>query len=131
MFETLYMYNMLDGTMIPLIADGDYAWNDARTEITVKIKATAKWSDGTAITANDVAYTFDTNVKLGNAKGNGYKPYIDSVTAIDDSTLLIKAKLTDDGKAVNLKCKCHGECYVVQKLGSRRWKPVPIMMPPR
>ena len=117
MFETLYMYNMLDGTMIPLIADGDYAWNDARTEITVKIKATAKWSDGTAITANDVAYTFDTNVKLGNAKGNGYKPYIDSVTAIDDSTLLIKAKLTDDGKAVNpLQMICYlGECYVVQK----------------
>ena len=43
MFETLYMYNMLDGTMKPLIADGDYVWNDAHTEITVKIKPAAKW----------------------------------------------------------------------------------------
>ena len=37
MFETLYMYNMLDGSMTPLLADGDYTWNDARTEITCKI----------------------------------------------------------------------------------------------
>lgn len=117
MFETLYMYNMLDGSLTPLIADGNYVWNDAHTEITVKIKPAAKWSDGTAITANDVAYTFETNVKLGNAKGNGYKPYIDSVTAVDDSTILIKAKLTDAGVAVNpLQLVCFvEECYVVQK----------------
>ena len=117
MFETLYMYNMLDGSLSPLIADGNYVWNDAHTEITVKIKPAAKWSDGTPITANDVAYTFDTNVKLGNAKGNGYKPYIESVTAVDDSTVLIKAKLTDAGVAVNpLQLVCFvEECYVVQK----------------
>ena len=117
MFETLYMYNMLDGSLKPMIADGDYVWNDAHTEITVKIKPAAKWSDGTPITAQDVAYTFDTNVKLGNAKGNGYKPYVDSVTAVDDKTVLIKAKLTDAGVAVNpLQLICFlEECYVVQK----------------
>ena len=117
MFETLYMYNMLDGSLSPLIADGDYVWNDAHTEITVKIKPAAKWSDGTPITAADVAYTYETNVKLGNAKGNGYKPYVDSVTAVDDSTVLIKAKLTDAGVAVNpLQLVCFiEECYVVQK----------------
>ena len=117
MFETLYMYNMLDGTLKPLIADGDYVWNDAHTEMTVKIKPAAKWSDGTPITAADVAYTYETNVKLGNAKGNGYKPYVDSVTAVDDHTVLIKAKLTEDGVAVNpLQLVCFvEECYVVQK----------------
>jgi peptide/nickel transport system substrate-binding protein len=117
MFETLYMYTMLDGSLTPLIADGDVVWNDAHTEMTVKIKPAAKWSDGTAITAEDVAYTFETNVKLGNAKGNGYKPYIDSVTALDANTVLIKAKLTDEGTAVNpLQLVCFvEECYVVQK----------------
>ncbi len=117
MFETLYMFNLLDGSLTPLIADGDYMWNDAHTEMTVKIKPAAKWSDGTAITAEDVAYTFDTNVKLGNAKGNGYKPYIDSVTAVDAQTVLIKAKLTDEGTAVNpLQLVCFiEECYVIQK----------------
>lgn len=28
--------NMLDGKVYPLLADGDYAWNDARTEITFR-----------------------------------------------------------------------------------------------
>ena len=47
MFETLYMYNPLDGKLYPLLADGDYVWNDEMTELTVKIKPAAKWSDGT------------------------------------------------------------------------------------
>jgi peptide/nickel transport system substrate-binding protein len=47
MFETLYLYNMMDGKSYPLLADGDPVWNDARTEITVKLKPAAKWSDGT------------------------------------------------------------------------------------
>ena len=34
MFETPYLYNMLDGQVYPLLADGPYAWNDARTELT-------------------------------------------------------------------------------------------------
>ena len=38
MFETPYLYNMLDGKQYPLLADGDYAWNDANTEITFKLK---------------------------------------------------------------------------------------------
>ena len=55
MFETPYLYNMLDGKVYPLLADGDYAWNDDRTELTFKIKPAAKWNDGTPVTADDVA----------------------------------------------------------------------------
>ena len=58
MFETPYLYNMLDGKVYPLLADGDYKWNDAHTEITFKLKKAAKWSDGTPVTADDVAYTW-------------------------------------------------------------------------
>ena len=56
-FETLYMFDMLDGKQYPLLADGDYVWNDAMTEMTVKIKKAAHWSDGTPVTAEDVSYT--------------------------------------------------------------------------
>ncbi len=63
MFETPYLYNMLDGQVYPLLADGHYAWNDDRTEITFKLKEAAKWSDGTPVTAEDVAYTWATHVK--------------------------------------------------------------------
>ena len=41
MFETPYLYNMLDGQQYPLLADGPYSWNDDRTEITFKIKEAA------------------------------------------------------------------------------------------
>jgi len=101
MFETLYLYNMMDGKSYPLLADGDPVWNDARTEVTVKLKSAAKWSDGTPITADDVAYTWDTNVKYSTNAGNNFKDFIESVTAVDPQTVLIKAKLDADGNAVN------------------------------
>jgi len=117
MFETLYMYNMLDGSMTPLIADGDYVWNDAMTEITVKIKSAAKWSDGTAVTADDVVYTFATDVKIGNAQGTAFSPYVETVVAVDPSTVVVKAKLTVDGKATNplMLITYLEQVYVLQK----------------
>ena len=117
MFETLYMYNMLDGSMQPLLADGDYVWNDIRTEMTVKLKSTAKWSDGTPVTADDVAYTFAANVKYQTAQGVGISPYIETVEALDSQTVLIKAKLNDAGATVNplMVISYLGQTYVLQK----------------
>lgn len=42
MFETPYLYNMLDGQIYPLLADGDFAWDEGRTQITFKIKPAAQ-----------------------------------------------------------------------------------------
>jgi len=117
MFETLYLYNMLDGKSYPLLADGDWVWNDARTEVTVKLKAAAKWSDGSPITADDVAYTWDTNLKYSTSAGNNFKDYIDTVTAVDPQTVLIKAKLNADGNTVNplMVVAFLDGTYVIQK----------------
>ncbi|MEW5869925.1 MAG: ABC transporter substrate-binding protein [Chloroflexota bacterium] len=117
MFETPYLYNMLDGKQYPLLADGDYAWNDARTEITFKIKAAAKWSDGTPVTAEDVAYTWDSHVKYNTPTGAGNKDYIEAIEAVDPQTVVIKAKLGEDGKAVNplLVSAYVSTNYVIQK----------------
>ena len=101
MFETLYMYNMLDGKLYPLLADGDYVWNDDMTEMTVKIKAAAAWSDYTPLTAKDVAATWATCKAIENATYSDYSPYIADITATDDSTVLIKAAVAEDGKPVN------------------------------
>jgi peptide/nickel transport system substrate-binding protein len=101
MFETPYLYNMLDGKVYPLLADGDYVWNDDRTEITFKMKEAAKWSDGTPVTAEDVAFTWDTHVKYNTPTGAANIDYIDAIEAVDDQTVVIKAKLDADGKAVN------------------------------
>jgi peptide/nickel transport system substrate-binding protein len=59
---------MLDGSMTPLIADGDPVCADDKSSVTVKINQAAHWSDGTPITAEDVAYTFEANVKYANAQ---------------------------------------------------------------
>lgn len=117
MFETLYMYNFLDGSMTPLLADGDYQWNDNMTEITVKINSAAKWSDGTPVTADDVAYTYETCVKIGNNAGNANKLYIDTITAVDPSTVVIKAVLNEEGKAANplMLVNFLGSFYIAQK----------------
>lgn len=117
MFETPYLYNMLDGNVYPLLADGDYAWNDARTEITYKIKAAAKWSDGTPVTAEDAAYTWATHVKYNTPTGAGNKDYIETVEAVDPQTVVVKAKLNADGNAVNplLVAAYVSTNYILQK----------------
>jgi len=101
MFETPYLYNMLDGQQYPLLADGPWSWNADMTEITFKIKKAAKWSDGTPVTAEDVAYTWATHVKYSTGTGTGNTPYIEDIVAVDSQTVVVKAKLNDAGKAVN------------------------------
>jgi len=117
MFETPYLYNMLDGQVYPLLADGDYQWNDARTEITFKVKEAAHWSDGTPVTAEDVAYTWATHVKYNTPTGAANIDYIEDIVAADDMTVVIKAKLNDDGAAVNpLLVEAYVSTnYVIQK----------------
>jgi peptide/nickel transport system substrate-binding protein len=117
MFETPYLYNMLDGQVYPLLADGDYAWNDDMTEITFKIKEAAKWSDGTPVTAEDVAYTWDTHVKYSTPTGSSNVDYIEDIEAVGDKTVVVKAKLDDEGNAVNplLVAAYLSTNYVIQK----------------
>ena len=100
MFESLYMYNMLDGKLYPLLADGDYQWNDDLTEMTVAIKPAAKWNDGTPVTAEDVAATWKVSVDIQNNTAIAYSPYISDVQAVDGK-VVISCALTDDGKPVN------------------------------
>jgi len=117
MFETLYMYNALDGSMTPLLADGPYQWNDSLTEMTVKIKPAAKWNDGSPLTAHDVAYTWAVGKRIENPSANAFGAYVDTVEAVDDHTLLIKAVLAEDGKPANplMVLTYIGQAYVAQK----------------
>ncbi len=122
MFETPYLYNMLDGKQYPLLADGHWAWNADMTEITFKIKAAAKWSDGTPVTAEDVAYTWATHIKYSTPTGSGNKDYIDTIEAVDAQTVVIKAKLDANGKTVNpLTVSAYvSSNYVIQKAWTQK-----------
>ncbi|MBE5978463.1 MAG: ABC transporter substrate-binding protein [Paenibacillaceae bacterium] len=115
-YETLFMYNMLDGKLYGLLGK-DYSWNDAQTELTITLNPDAKWSDQTPVTAQDVAYTFDCHKKYASAQGSDYSNYIDSVVAKDDHTVIFKAKLDDKGLPENpLKVVEYvPKIYVLQK----------------
>jgi peptide/nickel transport system substrate-binding protein len=117
MFETPYLYDMLNGQQYPLLADGPYEWNDARTEITFKLKPAAKWSDGTPVTAEDVAYTWASHVKYQTGTGTANQAYIDTIEAVDPQTVVVKAKLDENGATVNpllVEAYVSGN-YVIQK----------------
>jgi peptide/nickel transport system substrate-binding protein len=116
-WETLYMYNLLDGQMYPLLAGEAYEWNADQTAMTVKLNPDAKWSDGTPVTAEDVAYTYATHLKYQTNRGVEFQGYIESVEATDTLTVVIHSKLNDAGVPVNpLKVVEYlGKCYVVQK----------------
>ena len=116
-FETPYIFNMLTGEQFPLLADGPYTWNLARTEITFELKAAAKWKDGTPVTAADVAYTWASHIKYDTEIGISYKDFIDTIEAVDPTTVLVKAKLDMDDKAINpLMVENYlNTSYVIQK----------------
>jgi len=101
MFETLYMYNPLDGSLTGLLADGEYVWNDTMTALTVKIKDAAKWNDGTPVTAEDVKATWEIGVQIGNNTGNTYSPFVAGITVIDEKTFSIDSVVTESGAPVN------------------------------
>ncbi|MBN1563761.1 MAG: ABC transporter substrate-binding protein [Anaerolineae bacterium] len=101
MFESPYLYNMLDGQVYPLLANGPFAWNDARTEITFSLNPAAHWNDGTPVTAEDVAYTWASHVKYNTPTGAGNVAYIEDIGAVDEMTVVVKAKLDENGAALN------------------------------
>ncbi len=101
MFETMYMYNFLDGSSTPLLADGDPVVSDDLVTTTVKLKPVAKWSDGKPLTAHDVAATWAVGIELMNGTAVNYSGYIDNVEAKDDLTVVITAKLDESGKPIN------------------------------
>lgn len=116
-YETLFMFNMLDGELYPLLAT-DWAWDDdTMTSLTINLNPDAHWSDGSALTAEDVAYTWDCNVKYESSLGVDFPNYIESITAVDDTTVAIKCALDDAGNPTNpLKVQqLLQQMYIMQK----------------
>ncbi|HTX78204.1 MAG TPA: ABC transporter substrate-binding protein [Longilinea sp.] len=122
MFETPYLYDMMDGKTYPLLADGAYTWDAGKTQITFKIKAAAHWNDGTPVTADDVAYTWASHVKYQDNAGVGFASYVKDITASDPQTVVVSAVLGKDGKAANplmVQSYLTNE-YVIQKAWTQK-----------
>jgi peptide/nickel transport system substrate-binding protein len=60
LYESLLYVDPLQSSAAPtpMLATG-YSWNSTDTRLTFDIRSGVKWSDGTALSAQDVAYTFN------------------------------------------------------------------------
>ncbi|MDR1174856.1 MAG: ABC transporter substrate-binding protein [Treponema sp.] len=90
-FETLFLYNMLDGKLYPQIGDS-YTWNGQN--MTVVLNRNVKFSDGQPLTAADVVNSYELQ-KTYTTGSSGYWSYLDSVTAQDTYTVVLKGKASN------------------------------------
>ncbi|RAW13866.1 MULTISPECIES: ABC transporter substrate-binding protein [Paenibacillus] len=87
-YETLFMVNQLDGGLEPLLGNS-YEWTD-ETTLRIELNADAKWSDGTAFTADDVVYTYELGKKY-DINWSSFWTYISEVKA--DGAQAVEIKL--------------------------------------
>ena len=59
MLEALYYYGAFNGETTPWLADGDPVYSDDNKTMTLTTREGAKWSDGEAFDAEDVAFTLN------------------------------------------------------------------------
>ncbi|KKC33247.1 ABC transporter substrate-binding protein [Devosia psychrophila] len=103
------------------------AWtlSDDRLIWTIKLRTDAKFSDGTALTAADVAFTFTEGAKAGGALD---LTVLDSATAVDNATIQIKLKqpwitFTENFFALGIvPAASYGEGYARNPIGSGPYK---------
>ena len=91
-FETLFMYNLLDNKLYPQIGES-YTWN-GRT-LTVQLSPNVRFADGTPLTADDVVYSF-TLARTYTTGGSQYWQYLDSITAQGQYTVVFQSKAPPD-----------------------------------
>ncbi len=83
-YENLFAYNMLNGEMELMLATG-YTWIDDLT-MEVNLDSHAHFSNGTPLTAEDVAYSYKLGKKY-NAHYSGLWNSLEDVVAVDDTTV--------------------------------------------
>lgn len=85
-YEPLLQWNITQANAsTPWLADS-YTWNSTGTSISFKIHSGVKWSDGTAFSAEDVAYTFQ--LMQQNKALNTYGLPITGATASGDTATI-------------------------------------------
>jgi len=92
LWEGLSYYAIYADKEIPWLAES-MTYNDDFTELTVKIRPEAAWSDGTPVSSNDVVFLVESqmkNEKLGYHAQ--FDQFVQEVKATDDKTAVITFK---------------------------------------
>ncbi len=77
-YETLFLYDPIKDVFTPWLASGA-DWDASKTTYTIHVRQGVTWSDGTAFTADDVAFTI--NLAQNPAIGSNLFTFVDTATA--------------------------------------------------
>ena len=94
MWEPLMYFGIFKDDYIPWLASSMEYTSPDFTMLQIKMNPAAKWSDGVAVTAKDVVFTFNgqmTNEKLPYHAA--FVQFVDTVTMVDDLTVDVKFKM--------------------------------------
>jgi peptide/nickel transport system substrate-binding protein len=94
-YETLFMINMLDGKLEPLLGT-KYTWTDDFT-MKVELNKDAKWSDGKPFTSDDAVYTYMLGKKY-QVNWSSFWTFLEDVTADGPNAFNIKLKKDNPNK---------------------------------
>ena len=89
-YETLLRFNMLDGSIHPGL--GKELQEPDKQTIVVPLQDGTKWSDGSELTAEDVAFTFGLAKTSEGLWFSTVWSYVDSIEATDPRTVTFKLK---------------------------------------
>jgi peptide/nickel transport system substrate-binding protein len=88
MWEPLMYFGIYKNEFIPWLADSMDYTDDTFTALEIKLNKDAKWSDGSPVTAKDVVYTFEGQIKYETLPYHvQFAELVKSVTAKDDLTI--------------------------------------------
>ena len=91
-FEPMMIYNTVKGEMVPWLAT-KFEWSADNKKLTMTLRDDVKWSDGTAFSSKDVAFTFNLFKTTAGLQGRGGQAmfgetaYVDTVTAPTATTV--------------------------------------------
>jgi peptide/nickel transport system substrate-binding protein len=84
-YETLFLYDPIKDAYTPWLASGG-SWDSAKTTYTINVRQGVKWSDGTALTAADVAFSL--NIYQNAALGSNLFTIVDKVVASGNNVVV-------------------------------------------
>ncbi len=83
----------IDGNIVPHVAE-EWTAADDGLSYTFKIRKGIKFHDGSELNAEDVAFSMNRMLAIGEGFAYLYTPYVQEATALDESTVEFKMKQT-------------------------------------
>ena len=94
MWEPLMYFGIFADKYIPWLATSMEYTNKDFTTLEIKLNPKAAWSDGQPVTAKDVVFTFEGQMKNEKLPYHAsFEQFVDKVTAVDDQTVDVKFKI--------------------------------------